>query len=184
MTTDEFHKKVQQMLDREAIRDCLNRYARGLDRKDLEMIRSVFHRDATDHHGGPIAYHPAGEALIEDWSVRDAKRTFSHHLLLNCSIDLDGDVAHTETYFQLVTGLSAEAADDQPRLHLTGGRYVDRFERRAGDWRIATRVLIAEFSAAMDAIDYPHHRLWARRTPADPSYSRPLLGPPSESGES
>lgn len=181
MASDELREKVQQLLDREAIRDCLHRYARGLDRKDLGMIRSVFHPDATDHHGGAIAYHPAGDALIEDWKRRDAKRTFSQHVILNCSIDLDGDVAHAETYFQLVIGLSEEAAAEQPRLSVTGGRYIDRFERRAGEWRIATRVLIAEYSAALDAIEHPHQRLWARRTPADPSYSRPLLGPPSES---
>lgn len=174
---------VRGLLDREEIRECLNRYARGLDRKDFEMIRSVFHPDATDHHGGTIAYSPAGDALIEDWIVRDAKRVFSHHLLINSSIDLDGDVAHVETYFQLLVGLDPDAAADESTLGLSGGRYIDRFERRDGDWRIATRVLVSEFSAAMDPIDYPNHRRWASRSTADPSYARPLLGPPTENGE-
>jgi hypothetical protein len=175
---DAFRRVVQELADRQAILDCLNRYARGLDRKDLDMLRSVFHPDATDHHGGSIDYHPAAEALIADWQVRDAHRTFSQHLLINTSIDLDGDVAHAETYFQLIVGLKPGARPDQPRLGLSGGRYVDRFERRNGEWRIARRVLIVEYEAALDARDRSHHLLWARRSKEDPSYARPLLGPP------
>jgi hypothetical protein len=171
-------KSVRDLMDRQAILDCLNRYARGLDRKDLDMVRSAFHPDATDHHGGTIDYHPAAEALIADWEVRDAHRTFSQHLLINTSIDLDGDLAHAETYFQLIIGLKPDARPELPRLGLSGGRYIDRFERRDNEWRIARRVLIAEYSAALDAQDEAYHRLWARRSKEDPSYARPLLAPP------
>jgi hypothetical protein len=177
--TEEFlRRSVQELLDRQAILDCLNRYARGLDRKDLEMIRSVFHPDATDHHGGSIEYHPAAEALIADWEVRDAHRTFSQHLLINTSIDLGGDVAHAETYFQLVVGLKPGVRPDQPRLGVSGGRYVDRFERRGAEWRIARRVIVVEYAAALDEREQQHHMLWARRGKEDPSYARPLIGPP------
>lgn len=178
MNDELFRESVRGLLDRQAILDCLNRYARGLDRKDLEMLRSAFHPDATDHHGGSISYHPAADALIADWQIRDADRTFSQHLLLNTSIDLDGDLAHTETYFQLIVGLKPEAAAERAPLSVSGGRYIDRFERREGQWRIAQRVLIVEYSAAMDATEWPHHLLWSRRDKTDPSYARPLLGPP------
>lgn len=170
---------LDELLDRQEILDCLNRYARALDRKDLDMLRSAFHPDATDHHGGHVAYHPAAEALIEDWEVRDADRAFSQHILFNTSIDLDGDTAHTETYFQLLVGLKPDVRPDAPRLSASGGRYNDRFERRNGEWRIACRVLVVEYSMALDAIDRPHHLLWARRDASDPSYARPLLGPPA-----
>ena len=178
MRDELLRRSVQELMDRQAILDCLNRYARGLDRKDLDVIRSVFHPDATDHHGGPIEYHPAAEALIADWEVRDAHRTFSQHLLINTSIELEGDVAHAETYFQLVVGLEPRVRPDQPRLGVSGGRYVDRFERRDGEWRIAHRVLIVEYGAALDERERDHHLLWARRSKEDPSYARPLVGPP------
>lgn len=172
-------KALQELLDRQAILACLDRYARGLDRKDLDVLRSAYHPDATDHHGALGDFTP--DTLISDWLVRDADRMFSQHLLLNSSIDIDGDVAHGETYYQLVVGLDPAAAEEagRPRLTLSGGRYIDRFERRAGQWRIARRVLISEYQAALDPIDRPQHLAWARRDRSDPSYDRPLEGPPS-----
>lgn len=175
------HEQLRKLLDREAILDCLNRYARALDRKDPDSLRTVFHRDATDHHGGRATYHPAADELIADWETRDADREFSQHLLFNTSIELDGDTAHTETYFQLMVELKRDARTGDPALSVSGGRYVDRFERRAGEWRIATRVLIVEYATEIDSVEQPHHRLWARRDRSDPSYARPLLGPPGES---
>ncbi|GAA0932686.1 nuclear transport factor 2 family protein [Pseudonocardia zijingensis] len=179
MSQEHLQAAVQQLLDRQAILDCLNRYARGLDRKDLDMLRSAFHPDATDHHGGSIEYHPAADALIADWEIRDAHRTFSQHLLINTSIDLDGDVAHAETYFQLIVGIKPGAPTDQPRLGVSGGRYVDKFDRRDGEWRIARRVIVVEYAAALDEREQKHHLLWARRSKDDPSYARPLTGPPA-----
>jgi len=179
MNDDELRRAVSDMLDRQAILDCLNRYARGLDRRDLEMLRSVFHPDATDHHGASAEYHPAATALIADWDTRDVHRTFSQHLIINTSIDLDGDIAHTESYFQLVVGLKPGARPEQPRLTLGGGRYVDRFERRDGAWRIARRVLVLEYGAALEEAQLPHVLAWARRDPSDPSFARPLTGPPA-----
>lgn len=170
---------LQELLDRQAILDCLKRYARGLDRKDIELLKSAYHPDAVDHHGALGDFTPDG--LVEDWLVRDAERTFSQHVLLNSTIEVTGDVAHGETYFQLVVGIKPElATEDRPALTLSGGRYIDRFERRAGEWRIARRVLIAEYKTALDPIDRPQNLAWARRDRTDPSYDRPLTGPPAD----
>jgi len=171
---------LQELLDRQSILACLDRYARGLDRKDLALLRSAYHDDAIDHHGALGDYTP--ETLIRDWLTRDADRRFSQHLLVNSSIDIDGDTAHGETYYQLVVGFDPAAASlaQQPRLTLSGGRYIDRFERRAGEWRIARRVVISEYKTALDPIERTGHLAWARRDHTDPSYDRPLEGPPSE----
>jgi hypothetical protein len=174
-------KALQDLIDRQAILACLDRYARGLDRKDIEMLQSAYHPDATDHHGSYGDYYPAPQEIVTDWLIRDADRAFSQHLLLNSSIEINGDEAHGETYFQVIVGLTPEAAkaNGRPPLTVGGGRYIDRFERRAGEWRIARRVLISEFACALDSLENPHALLWARRSKQDPSYDRPLLGPPS-----
>ncbi len=181
MDDAELKAAVQELLDRQAILDCLNRYARGLDRKDIEMLQSAYHPDATDHHGGFGDYTPAPVAIVEDWLIRDADRAFSQHLLVNTSLDIDGNEAHGETYFQVIVGLTPEAAEasGRPPLTVGAGRYVDRFERRNGEWRIARRVPISEFSAALEEIKNPHALAWARRNKQDPSYARPLLGTPA-----
>ena len=42
---------VQSLLDREAIRDCLYRYCRGIDRADEDARRSAEWPDVRDCHG-------------------------------------------------------------------------------------------------------------------------------------
>ena len=41
-----------ELADREAIRDCMYRYSRGIDRCDVELLRSAYWPDATDNHTG------------------------------------------------------------------------------------------------------------------------------------
>ena len=43
--------ELQNLLDRQAILDCLNRYNRGVDRCDEELLLSAYHEDATECHG-------------------------------------------------------------------------------------------------------------------------------------
>ena len=49
--------KITELLDREAIRDCIYRYCRGVDRADEASLRGAYWPDATDQHGpysGPV----------------------------------------------------------------------------------------------------------------------------------
>jgi hypothetical protein len=39
-----------ELADREAIRECLYRYCRGVDRLDADMIRSAYWPDCVDNH--------------------------------------------------------------------------------------------------------------------------------------
>ena len=43
--------ELQAFIDKQAIQDVLVRYCRGVDRCDLEMLRSAYWEDATDDHG-------------------------------------------------------------------------------------------------------------------------------------
>ena len=65
--------------------------------------------------------------------------------------------------------------DEAGKLMLTGGRYVDRLERRSGEWRIANRVVVAEWQGAMDG-GGPDRQLTVepRHDRQDVSYERPL----------
>lgn len=160
--------RLEELLDREAIRECLVRYCRGLDRGDLDMARSAYHEDARDDH---LAYIGSGHGLVE-WADEVHRSTWeSHqHYVTNISIELDGDTAHTETYY-FVAGRPTGTFD----VSLVGGRYIDRFERRAGDWKIAARVCTLEWDmdpeTAAQAIPLS---IPATRDLSDPSWQRPL----------
>jgi hypothetical protein len=163
---------VQRLIDLQEIRDCLNRYARGLDRHDEELLASAYHPDALDHHGpfvGDIASFVqwANELHESAWAAHS-------HYMVNNDVEFDGDVAHSEAYVLFVL-----RRKDGERLDFGGGRYLDRFERRDGEWRIAQRQLVVDWfgetSAAAhgNVTQYPMGT-WDR---SDPSYQRPFALP-------
>ena len=56
-------------------------------------------------------------------------------------MEIDCDEAHAETY-HLFAGTEREPAN---HMTISGGRYVDRPERRDGRWAIVDRVCVVEF---------------------------------------
>ena len=42
--------KLQRLVDRAEIHDCMARYVRGVDRGDAELMRSAYFPDAYDDH--------------------------------------------------------------------------------------------------------------------------------------
>jgi SnoaL-like domain len=165
--------RVKELSDRAEIRDCMQRYARGIDRQDRALLRSAYHDGAVDDHVGFI-----GEVDdFIDWALAyHATQTRYQHYLLNHSADIDGDEAHAETYYLFV------GTDREPANHIiiSGGRYVDRLERRDGRWAIVDRVCIVEFNAESEShiteevIAMMVGMPVSRQDPTDPSYARPL----------
>jgi len=130
--------QLQALLDREAIRECLYRYCRGIDRADEDALRSAYWDDATDCHG---AWNGSAEGFIDQAMQRLRKGGRRVHHLNNVSIELHDEVAAVESYF-LALQAPAEPAGQQTFLC---GRYVDRFERRHDEWRIAARTVVYDW---------------------------------------
>jgi len=135
---------VQELLDKQAVHEVVLRYCRGIDRMDPELVRACYHPDATDEHGTFLGTRDE----FVDWVMSAvAKFSVTMHVVANhlCEIDADdGDVAYAETYG--VGYHQGPPADDKRRNFATGFRYVDRFERRDGEWRIASRVAVREWT--------------------------------------
>jgi ketosteroid isomerase-like protein len=132
---------LQELLDERAIRDVLATYCHAIDRCDRDELASVYHPGAIDDHG--MFSGPAEEYV--EWvipAVRDGSEA-SQHQLGNVRIHLDGDAAHVESYLIAVSLVRNE--DGALRFDLLGGRYVDRFECRDGEWKIAHRQFVAEW---------------------------------------
>jgi hypothetical protein len=142
---------LQRLLDKDAIRDALYRYARGVDRGDWDLLRSTYHPDAIDEHGD---FKGSVDGLIEWLDKRFAGVDNSTHFLGNCLIEFAGpDLALVETYFVSrrlrppVGGESTLAGPGDAMSREAWGRYVDRFERRDGEWRVARRTVVLEASS-------------------------------------
>jgi hypothetical protein len=166
-------KRQQELLDRQAIRDCLTAYCRGMDRRDLELAVSCYHPDGVDDHGQIVA---DPETFVAWADGTHAHVAVTQHMITNHTCEIDGDVAHAETYwFAANKHLNSEA------VTLCGGRYIDRLERRGGQWRIAVRKCTVEWGGTPVADPLPQEALKAHsvagrytRDRADPSYSRPF----------
>jgi hypothetical protein len=146
---------LQTLLDKEAIRESVCRYARGVDRGDWDLVRSTYHPDAIDAHGD---YKGNIDGLIDWLDQRFAGVDNSMHFLGNSLIDFSGsDLALVETYFvsrrirPLTEAESKKLGSGDAMTREAWGRYVDRFERRDGEWRVAHRTVVIEALSSHEA---------------------------------
>jgi len=152
----------------------MQRYARGLDRLDVELVRSCYFDDCIEDHGHFVG-NPDG---FIQWANATAELfLWTHHAISTHNCELDGDDAHTETYFNY-TGVR-----EQSPHFMSTGRYIDHFQRRNGEWRIANRVVIIEGTydvpesaqtALMPPAYGPDEVFPASRDNNDVSYQRPV----------
>ncbi|MEV4124362.1 nuclear transport factor 2 family protein [Nocardia sp. NPDC049707] len=138
------------LIDKQEITEVLYRYARAVDRKDFDRVADCYFPDAIDNHGG---YVGTVDGLIEDMKSRHATIDSSLHYITNVLIDLDGDTANVESYcLCYLRQAPARPGASQSRATIKC-RYVDRFERRDGQWRIADRIVVFDESVTDEIVD-------------------------------
>lgn len=165
--------KVQELMDKQAIFDCIKRTSRGNDRFDIDLILGSYHEDGIHELGEkPIAGRDYGEHANHAHAA--ISETCLHNVTMH-SCEIHGDVAHAESY---VIGLFADKGGETSRM--LAGRYIDRLEKRDGEWRIALRRATVEVAMEGKAV-LPNgktppgsHYLLGNRDRSDPSYQRPL----------
>jgi hypothetical protein len=132
---------VARLLDERAVRDVMLRYARGVDDRDREQVRSCFAADAfvagTGHAGVRDEYLDRLFAAVEGFGV-------TMHTIGNQVVEVDGDSARTETDLIARHFRDAEGRDEELVI---GVRYHDRLRRADAEWLITRREV---------------HRLWSR----------------------
>jgi len=127
--------RLTEIETRQQITEILYRYARGWDLLDEEMIRSCFFADAEHQHS-------SFKGLSHDFITRAlpmvAGTRSTSHAISNVMIRIRGDAAVSDCYFLAHhRRLNTEGTDEED--YFLGGRYLDRFEKRAGVWKIARR---------------------------------------------
>lgn len=152
---------AERIADRMAIQDVLYKWCRAIDRLDGDGMRAAFHPDAIDDHA---AYVGGVDGLVKWILQRHKPIPFSSHQVSNILIEFaTADLALVETYIRTLQRYPADAKASLAQLSggqagregigidlLTASRYVDRFERRNGEWRIAHRTLIQDWKQLME----------------------------------
>ena len=165
---------LQELLDREAIRDCLHRYCRGIDRADEAALRSAYWPDGTDAHG---SYSGSASGFI-DWAVSvlpGMERNI--HQIHNVLIEFQAGGAAVESYF---SAYQRQPGPEGPQQWDLKGRYLDWFEKRGDEWRVLNRTVVFDWVEEMPLPAGSEAERFGRRTPIggkapdDPVYR--LLG--------
>jgi len=128
---------IDRALSRQALHDLCMAYARGVDRADQELLTSIFHEDATVVSGVVNGSGAKFAAEITAFVKANLERCF--HSVANEWFEIRGNRAVGESY---VIAVVTAAGNDV----LTGGRYLDEFERRAGAWKFANRTFVCDWT--------------------------------------
>ena len=139
-----------ELADREAIRECLYRYSRAIDRREEALLRTVYWPDGYDNHG----FFEGDVDTFIAWAFAALEPIQqSMHSLTNILINIDLPHAQTETYFVAYHRIAAPSGE---LVDMTlGGRFLDSMEKRGDEWRIARRdTAIDWLSEAPDSGDW------------------------------
>ncbi len=134
-------KALADLVDRDAIRCLLQRYFRGVDRHDAGMITDCYWPDAGGDfkawHGRLVDQPPFALALLKQHFAN------TNHVMGQCHIELRGDEAVSETY-AIASHHLPDRGPGKAMTDIMWCRYIDRLERRDGEWRIAHRTFIVD----------------------------------------
>lgn len=132
-------ESLSELVDRDKIRDCLARLSRGEDRRDAGLLKSSYWPEASDDHG--VFVGTAEEFLA--WVVPGMPSIpVTLHTLGQSLIVSLGSTAKVETH---VTAYHRIDMGGEHRDIVIGGRYLDRFEKRGHEWRIAHRTMLYDW---------------------------------------
>lgn len=166
--------KLQTLIDRQEILDVVNIYCRAVDRRDRELLMTVYHPDAIDDHGPFVG---SREEMWEWGRLRDLSGTVesTQHHITSHICEIDGDTAHAESYYLYTAPIVGDL------IWTASGRYIDRLTKVAGEWKVATRYCLVEWSTTIPNGESPFAGMddaFANGVPGrnreDPAYRRPL----------
>jgi len=133
---------VRELWDRQLISRVAHTYARGVDRRDWELVRSCFAEEA--HVEGTTASGPV-DAYLADLRPAVERFVTTMHVMANQLIDVDGDRGHSETYAVAFHWAAEPAGTPHPANLTVGVRYHDDLVRRGDRWVITRRVVSGDW---------------------------------------
>jgi hypothetical protein len=158
---------MEELLDKQAITERIYDYARSMDRLDAELGYSCFHEGTPVDYGTQM-YQGDGRGFVDMCMAAHPGFHAHSHQFSNIRIWIDSlTTARSETYCDVTLRRYDEEGKAFDIRNL--GRYVDRWEKRRGEWRISERKYLIDF----DQSGPPPGSLFAmtgKRDKSDPSY--------------
>jgi uncharacterized protein (TIGR02246 family) len=138
--------RLQDLLDKEEIRNLLLDYGRHLDSRDFKAYASLFATDGEWVGGFGSVQGPANiQAFMEKNMGTGPNRANNYHLLSNFVITVQGDTATAWSRWAFVVPGPSGATIAQ------AGRYDDTLVRENGRWKFKRRVASNDTAAPAPA---------------------------------
>jgi hypothetical protein len=163
---------LSTLLDKQAITEGLYRYCRSMDRMDKDLFRRTFHPDLFAQYAPNLILRSAEEFI--EWMWAHHRKYHNHsHQVSNILIEVNGEQAGSESYVH--ARLTRRLPNGRFELMTVMGRYIDRWEKRNGEWKIAHRRYLHDIMDLREIDDFiPAGTSLAARDPdditKDPSY--------------
>jgi len=139
--------KLETYLAKQEIYELSCRYMRGLDRLDTKLLLQQFWEDGWCEYG----FHNSGPAEFIEFAIAALQaHQANQHLIGNVLIDVEGDQAFGEVYFQAYHKIDTEQGLEDM---IIAGRYLDRYELRDDTWKMAYRSEIVDWSRSQPTND-------------------------------
>ena len=134
---------LRALLAKQAIKELVVKYSRAADRHDDLAMRDLYHSDALDDHG--CYFSGLAMEFIDKLPEIQAPMKILHHNVTTHNIELspsNENYAEGEVYI-----LAMHQAETPEGLidFIIGGRYLDKYEKRAGQWRFSHRAILADW---------------------------------------
>lgn len=158
---------IQELLDKQQLTENMLLYARGVDRQDVELIKSTFWPDAVDDHGSFVG----GGAEFSEFAVSFDIYSSNHHVS-NILSEIEGVRAKRESKCLVVTVFKTREATS-----FLGMRYRDLCEKRDGVWKVLRRTCVWDWCEetpsrpAWDEAAIPEVTNWGAFYPKDPIHA-------------
>jgi SnoaL-like domain len=137
---EDMQQQLQELLDKKACEEVILRYGRTLDWLDGEGQAACYWPDAEIDYG---FFEGAGKDWVPTVMEVESAAPRRWHVSTGVMVQVDGNKAKSECYGISVGSSAGE--DGTLTDTMFGGRYLDELEKRDGEWRISTRVYIADW---------------------------------------
>ena len=152
--------RIQDLLDKDAIKDVIYHMMRSLDRMDRGLMRSTYWPEAIEEH-----QDPEFPVFFSDAKTNPAPATYNsfackamqgfatlratQHRVSNILIDLkDQNSANVESY---VWAFHLVGEGDEAKEVTLYGRMMFNFEKRGDEWRILRRLTVFDWFTKVPA---------------------------------
>jgi hypothetical protein len=165
-------RAIDVVLAKDAIYDVLCRYCHGIDRCDLETLRSAYWPEAYEAHGtfNGNAWEFARH-MTENLRTGSLRTT---QMIGNAWIQVEDDGRHARGEIYVLACIQAKDESGATVDRTVGGRYLDRYERRGAEWRIIDRAYVLDWNrngpdtSIWDSGLYAMLKTRGERSPRDP----------------